>query len=223
MRTTSLSPLSSSVSDHGAATRRAGGAGPPARVEVRGVDDDEAPPEDEQAFRDGRPDAMRAVYTRWSPLVYTIALRSLGSVADAEDVTQQVFVSAWRGRERFDPERAPLASWLVGITRHVVADVHERRTRERRAQDAVTVTAGEETVIGEEDPARVVDRVVVADAVAGLGDPQRQILALAFYDDLTHVQIAERVGLPLGTVKSHIKRSLQRLRARLEVGDEASW
>ncbi|WP_240645693.1 sigma-70 family RNA polymerase sigma factor [Georgenia sp. SYP-B2076] len=187
---------------------------------MREVDDDESA--QARAFRDGQPDAMRAAYQRWSPLVYTIALRSLGSVSDAEDVTQQVFVAAWRGRARFDPDRAPLASWLVGITRHVVADTHERRTRERRAQDAATATAGEEGVVGYEDPSRVVDRVIVADAVAGLGDPQREILTLAFYDDLTHVQIAERVGLPLGTVKSHIKRSLQRLRARLEVADEAS-
>jgi RNA polymerase sigma-70 factor (ECF subfamily) len=188
---------------------------------VRGVDEEAADDRLAEDFRAGRPGAVHAVYQRWSPLVYTIALRSLGSVADAEDATQQVFVAAWRGRAGFDAARAPLASWLVGITRHVVADVHARRARERRAQDAAT-TALHEPAAEPEDPAGVVDRVVVADAVAGLGEPQRQILSLAFYDDLTHAQIAERVGLPLGTVKSHIRRSLQRLRTRLEVADGPS-
>ncbi len=188
---------------------------------VRDVDEEAADDRLAEDFAAGRPSAVHAVYRRWSPLVYTIALRSLGSVADAEDATQQVFVAAWRGRAGYDPTRAPLASWLVGITRHVVADVHARRGRERRAQDAATA-ALHEPAAEPEDPARVVDRVVVADAVAGLGEPQRQILALAFYDDLTHAQIAERVGLPLGTVKSHIRRSLQRLRTRLEVADGPS-
>lgn len=188
---------------------------------VRDVDEEAADARLAEDFAAGRPGAVHAVYRRWSPLVYTIALRSLGSVADAEDATQQVFVAAWRGRSGYDAARAPLASWLVGITRHVVADVHARRARDRRAQDAAT-TALHEPAAEPEDPARVVDRVVVADAVAGLGEPQRQILALAFYDDLTHAQIAERVGLPLGTVKSHIRRSLQRLRTRLEVADGPS-
>ncbi len=190
----------------------------PLPTEVRNVDADT----DERlaaSFRAGDPHSVHDVYRRWSPLVYTIALRSLGSVPDAEDVTQQVFVAAWRGRSSFDPDRAPLASWLVGIARHAVADTHERRSRERRAQEAVTVTTDP---VADPGTAELVDRVVVAEALAGLGEPQRQILSLAFYEDLTHAQIAERVGMPLGTVKSHIKRSLQRLRTRLEVADGAS-
>ncbi|MFH5823933.1 RNA polymerase sigma factor [Georgenia sp. AZ-5] len=190
---------------------------PPRGVVV--VDDDAEQDRLGRDFRSGRPEAIRAAYERWSPLVYTIALRSLGSVADAEDVTQQVFVAAWRGRSGFDPDRGQLASWLVGITRHAVADVHGRRARERRAADAATTDA-ERPAAAAEDAAQVVDRV--ADALARLGEPQRQILALAFYEDLTHTQIAERLDLPLGTVKSHIKRSLQRLRSRLEVADAAS-
>jgi RNA polymerase sigma-70 factor (ECF subfamily) len=190
--------------------------------EVADVDDDLDALEAD--FRAGHPDAVRAAYDRFSPMVYTLARRSLGNAADAEDVTQQVFVSAWRSRERFDPDRARLGAWLVGITRHTVADAHERRSRERRADDAALSAAPAPTALPPdppEHPERVVERVVVADAMATLGDPQREIMTLAFYADLTHSQIAERLGLPLGTVKSHITRSLRRLRARMEVPDVA--
>ncbi|MEE6271841.1 RNA polymerase sigma factor [Georgenia wangjunii] len=173
----------------------------------------------DDAFRTGRPEAVRAAYDRYSPMVYTLAIRSLGAVADAEDVTQQVFVSAWRGRERFDPARGPLAAWLVGITRHAIADAHERRTRDARAAAAAVHGAGAEAVV--EHTGQVVDQVVVADALAELGSPQKEILQLAFFADLTHTQIADRLELPLGTVKSHITRSLRRLRQRMEGADAA--
>ncbi|MBO9556345.1 MAG: sigma-70 family RNA polymerase sigma factor [Cellulomonas sp.] len=165
------------------------------------------------AFAAGDEAAVREAYERWSALVHTIALRSLGTVAEAEEVTQQVFVDAWRSRHRFDPSRARLPAWLVGITRHAVADAHERRARDRRLSGAVPPVR--ESVGAADD--RVVDRVLVADELARLGDPQRTILRLAFYDDLTHDQIATRLDLPLGTVKSHLRRSLARLRTRWEV------
>jgi RNA polymerase sigma factor (sigma-70 family) len=169
------------------------------------------------SFQAGDERALAAVYERWARLVYGMSLRSLANVADAEDATQRVFVAAWLGRAGFDPERARLSAWLVGITKHTIADAHERRARDRRDREALTLSFDREVMYWPDDLA---DRLVVADALAGLSETPRQIMRLAFYDRLTHAQIAERLALPLGTVKSHIRRSLDRLRTRLEVSDD---
>jgi len=165
-------------------------------------------------FQKGRPEALALVYERYGALVYTIALRSLGDAADAEDVAQQVFVSAWRGRDTFDPQRGGLAAWLAGITRNKITDVFRSRQREA---GALRAAAGQQAVSGRAAAVdQLIDRVVLSDELARLGEPQRLIMTLAFYTDLTHDQIARTLRLPVGTVKSHIRRSLLRLRTRLE-------
>jgi RNA polymerase sigma factor (sigma-70 family) len=171
----------------------------------------------EIAFSTGEDWALRAAYERFSPLVYTIALRTLGNVADAEDVTQQVFVKAWRGATAFDPARGALGSWLVGIARNTITDQLRARERQRHLTDRVAGNAPPPSADDEAGADRVVDAVLVADELAALGEPQQRIMRLAFYGGYTHEQIAGQLQLPLGTVKSHIRRSLLRLRQRLEV------
>lgn len=208
-----LAELTSVQDPHRPPPRRPALSEPPfpgARVQW---DDDEVG----RAFAAGDEHALAEAYRRWSAFVHTLALRSLRDATEAEDVTQQVFVSAWRGRGGFDPARS-LPAWLTGITRNAVADAHARRARERRDALAVATSTGPDP---EPETATIADRLTVADELARLGEPQRTILALAFYDDLTHDQISERLDLPLGTVKSHIRRSLLRLRDRLEVAHGA--
>ena len=166
-------------------------------------------------FASGDERALAEIYGQWSSLVYSLALRSLGDATDAEDVTQKVFVAAWQGRARFDPARASLSAWLVGITRHTIADTHQARSRERSITEQVAAITGDETAPAPETD--LADRLLIADEMARLDPLPRAVVRLAFFDDLTHLQIAERLGIPVGTVKSHIRRSLNKLRGRLEV------
>ncbi|MCT7353371.1 sigma-70 family RNA polymerase sigma factor [Streptomyces sp. 15-116A] len=167
---------------------------------------------DEQAFA--------AIYRRWGALVHTMAIRSLGDAHEAEDVTQQVFLGAWRGRGGFHPERGPLGAWLVGITRRKIVDALAARTRRLTLIDSAAHSADPPRPEGAA-PDDILDRVLLVDELSRLPQQQRQVLCLAFYEDLTQVQIAERTGMPLGTVKSHARRGLHRLRHAVEQGRDS--
>ncbi|WAZ19066.1 sigma-70 family RNA polymerase sigma factor [Streptomyces cinnabarinus] len=168
--------------------------------------------------------AFAAIYQRWGALVHTMATRSLGDTHEAEDVTQQVFIGAWRGRAGFRPDRGPLGAWLTGITRRKIVDALAARTRRLDLVDSAARNADtphpEDTA-----PDEILDRIVVLDELARLPRHQRQVLGLAFYEDLTQAQIADRTGMPLGTVKSHTRRGLHRLRRALEQSrpEAAQW
>lgn len=199
------------------ARRHVAQAGPPVRpvsaADLSGATDAEIA----AAFAAGDEAALAAAYGRWSRVIHSGALRSLGNSHDADDVTQHVYISAWRARAQFDPARGSLPGWLTGICRHAVADAWAERARTARRQAAVeSAYPGDVQASTEQHTA---DRLAVLDALADEGQPARYIIELAFYHDLTHHQIAARLDLPLGTVKSHIRRTLGRLRARMEVSD----
>lgn len=165
-----------------------------------------------QRLVDGDHASLAEIFDRWSPLVHTIALRSLANASDAEDVTQQVFVAAWRSRHTLTPSPAALPAWLIGIARNKIADLRSERARDARRLAAVSAVRVETEV---SEPA-VVDQVLVRHFVDELPEPRRTIVMLAFWEDLTGTQIAERLDLPLGTVKSHVRRGLIHLQRRLE-------
>ncbi|MFB7248425.1 RNA polymerase subunit sigma-24 [Streptomyces populi] len=165
------------------------------------------------AFAGGDEQALSEVYRRWGRLVYTLALRSLGDAAEAEDVTQVVFLAAWRGRAGFAPERGALAAWIVGITRRKIADALHARTR--RADLVAAAGAVVRTQDRSGEPDAVLDRVLISHELSKLPATQRRVLSLAYYNDLTQTQIAEVTGLPLGTVKSHTRRGLHGLNRHL--------
>ncbi|MFF2773840.1 sigma-70 family RNA polymerase sigma factor [Streptomyces sp. NPDC058052] len=157
---------------------------------------------------------LAAAYRRWGRLVHTLAARALGDPREAEDVTQQVFVAVWRGRANFRPDRGSLPAWVIGITRRKIADALTARTRRTELAATLGASLEHEARTGEE-PERVLDRLVVTEELSRLPRVQRDVLELAYFADLTQVQIADRTGMPLGTVKSHARRGLQRMRHSL--------
>jgi RNA polymerase sigma factor (sigma-70 family) len=170
------------------------------------------------AFRSGQHVALAEIYERWSPLVYSFALRSLGSVGDAERVTQQVFTSAWTSQESLDPRRDGLPAWLLRITRDKIAAARQAGSGQTRSTKQATTTMQTEDTI---DPAKLAERLMLADEMSRLDAIPQQVLQMALYDDATHEQIAERMQLSPGTVRSHIGRGLITLRSRLEVQTDA--
>jgi RNA polymerase sigma-70 factor (ECF subfamily) len=183
-------------------------------------------PDDQEVgrrFAAGEEQALAWAYERWAGQVHGMAVRAFGPGPDAEDVTQQTFVSAWTGRSGYRPEKGPLPAWLVGVARHKIADTWARRDKQRRETEAAMSEAqavpGGRATSGVDT--QVADRILLLDELDLLGQPQRGIIELAFFEDLTHAQIAVRTGIPLGTVKSHIRRTLERLRTRLEVDGAA--
>ncbi len=167
-------------------------------------------------FVAGEESALEKIYRKYSALVFTVALRSLGDTSEAEDVTQKVFVAAWTGRHNFRPERASLPAWLLGITRNKVVDAHQARGKQRRIATELSVN-----IPPPPEPVDVAARLIIAEEISRLDDVPQRVLRMAFYEDLTHAQIAERLHMPPGTVKSHIRRSLIKLKRRLEVWTDA--
>ena len=161
--------------------------------------------------------ALDLLYTRYARPVYTLAVRVLGDAADAEEVTQDVFEQVWRHADRFDPARGSAGRWIITIAYHVAMTALRRHYRRPQAWH----TDDMERLVGR-IPDDALDVSVVAldrldaqqlrRAVRALPDPQQHAVALAYFGDLSHRDVAAVLGTPLGTVKSNIRRGLTRLR-----------
>lgn len=170
----------------------------------------------DQRFAAGDPDALRLAYDAHGSMIYTYCVRKVGSDR-APDVTQEVFVAAWRAQERFDPTKGGLAPWLMGIAKYRCVDALRqagRRSVEQPASETLLAEPGDAATHGVVD--RVADRMLLAEALDSLDERARRCLELAYYHQLTHTEVAAATGVPLGTVKSDIRRGLARLRYRLD-------
>jgi RNA polymerase sigma factor (sigma-70 family) len=180
-----------------------------------------ADPEAED-FANGHPDALRRAYDAHGGLIHAICARSAGHDA-AADITQEVFVAAWRSRDRFSPSAGSLRSWLVGIARNKLLGHYRKQAR---VPEPVDETSRVPAFVNADGPSAlpidvVADQLLLSSALGELPERQQQMLQLAFYADLTHTEIAERTGTPLGTVESDIRRGLERLKTILEASDGA--
>jgi RNA polymerase sigma factor (sigma-70 family) len=167
-----------------------------------------------ERFRTGDPDAVTAVYREYGGLVYAVAHRVLGDRTLAEDATQQAFVQAWRAAESFDPGR-DLGPWLATIARRAAIDVHRRQARRPTTTLDEISPAHPSVVTLPPSAERAYDVWEVRQAIDALPPDEQEVVRLQHLEGLSHQEIAERVGVPLGTVKSRTHRAHRRLAGRL--------
>lgn len=173
------------------------------------------------AFISGEDGALKEIYERHSSLVFSFCTRSLGAVR-ASDATQEVFLAAWRSRDRYRPESGSLPAWLMGIARFKVIDILRSDGRTPISVDFTGAGESREEVGRGANPSENAaisltgERMLLAEAMNQLPERAQEMVRLKFFEDLTQAQIAERCDLPLGTVKSDLRRSLVRLRLHLE-------
>ena len=165
-------------------------------------------------FRDGDPAAIRAVYRDYGRLVYAVAYRVLGNAGLAEDATQQAFLQAWRAADSLDTARE-IGPWLATIARRTAIDVY-RREAVRAAEPLESVSVSDPALVSQPESADLVyDIWEVRQAVAGLPADEQEVVRLQHFGGLTHAEIAEKLKLPVGTVKSRSFRAHRRLAAQL--------
>ena len=165
-------------------------------------------------FRDGDPEAVRTVYRSYGRLVYAVAYRVLGDRGLAEEATQQAFLKAWRAADSLDESRE-MGPWLATIARRVAIDVHRREAR-RGADQLESVAQADPALVTEPQSAEALHDVwEVRRAVAELPPEEQEIVRLQHFEGLTHPQMAERLKLAEGTVKSRSFRAHKRLAAQL--------
>ncbi len=158
----------------------------------------------------GDPDAVRAMYRAYGRLVYAVAYKLLGDRGLSEEATQQTFLKAWRASRSIDPNREP-GPWLATIARRVAIDLYRREAK--RSTSPLDAVAPEDPALVSM-PATVeaaCDIWEVRRAIRALPVPDQQVVRLQHFEGLTHAQIAQRLRVPLGTVKSRSFRAHKRL------------
>ncbi len=169
-----------------------------------------------QRIAQGDQTALADLYDATNALAFGLALRILGDRAIAEDVLVEVYSQVWGQAQTYDAQRGTPLSWLLTVTRSRAIDALRSRQRVQRiepletAVDAPDGTPGPEDILGTAERRRVVSQ-----ALANLSPDQRQVIEMAYYSDLSHSEIALRLGQPLGTVKTRIRTGLLRLRELL--------
>lgn len=169
-------------------------------------------------YRDLR--AFRMLYDRYGNLVYSTSLRVVRDAQIAEDMVQEVFLRIWRKPDSYLPQRGRFVTWLTSVTRNRAVD--EVRSRGRRYRhETASPEEQEREVPGDErdDPALTAElsdqRRLILAAMAGLPPEQREIIELAYFGGFTQQEIAEKLGQPLGTVKTRVRLGMQKLRTAL--------
>jgi RNA polymerase sigma-70 factor, ECF subfamily len=164
--------------------------------------------------------AFEAIYDRFAAHVYGVSLKVLHDQAQAQEVTQEVFLELWRQAPRFDPSRASVKTWLAVLAhRRAVDRVRSEQSRSDREERQVRATP---SVPADDDPVattvdRRLDRDRVRQALWQLSDVQRQAVELAYFQGYTYRQVAVALGIPEGTIKTRIRDGMVRLRSALEV------
>jgi RNA polymerase sigma-70 factor (ECF subfamily) len=172
------------------------------------------------AIAAGSADALARLYDRHAGIVFGMARRVLSRLEDAEEVVQDVFAQIWREASRYERTRASVAGWVAMLARARAID--RRRARQARPDLHAPVAADAAPTVRAWDPSPEQVTISAEDArdiraaVVALPDAQRSLVELAFYDGLTHAEIAERTGVPLGTVKTRIRTAMVALRAVLK-------
>jgi len=166
-------------------------------------------------------DALAELYDRYGRVAYGLALRTLRDRALAEDAVQEGFLAVWRSADRFAAERAKPMTWILTLVHRRAVDLVRRE--ERRRGDPLEAAPDPATRASDEEVDLRSKRRIVQEALARLSPDQREALELAYYGGLTQSELAERLGVPLGTIKSRMFTGLGRLRDLLaEAGfDEA--
>ncbi len=159
-----------------------------------------------RAMAEGDRQALATLYARHAPLLLGLAVRIVRERREAEDLLHDVFLEAWRAAKDFDPKRGRVRTWLAIRMRSRCLD-HQKSARvSRNAGDAGLEVVADERETSSPDHARV------RDALGSLGDEQRQVVELAYFDGLSCSEIASKIAKPIGTVKSRLAAGLTRLR-----------